>query len=143
MSINVLTMVGRIANEPELRYTNDGKPVTKFAVCVTDGWGDNSKSYFFDCVCFSHTAEYLGQYAKKGQMVTIQGKLTQNKWEDDKGKHSRVVIVVNECVLPPKGTNSSKGDVSPATGQNTNSQTHIDDNLYGEEVVFDDKDLPF
>lgn len=81
----------------------------------------------------------------KGTPVTILGKLTQNKWEDDKGKHSRVVVVVNECVLPPKGTNTSGNDSSPATGKNTSSQTHSDDmaGMFGEEIVFDESGLPF
>lgn len=144
-NINVLTMTGRFVNQPELRYTTQGVAVSNFTICTTEGFGEKEQTHFFDCVCWRHTAEFLSKYAQKGQGVTIMGRLQQNRWEDDKGKHSKVVISVSEAVLSPKGTNTNESGQSQATSQNTSSQGHAEQNgnMLGEEIIFDENQLPF
>ncbi len=129
MAINTITLSGRLVAAPELRYTASGAAVVNGRIAVDDGYGDHKKTYFFDYTAWTGTAEYLAKYADKGTLVTLQGKLTQQTWQNANGENrSRVVILVQEVVLPPKGTGG------------TASQN---DNIYGEEIVFDDQDLPF
>jgi single-strand DNA-binding protein len=146
MSINSVVLSGRMVADPELRYTSSGKAVANFTIAVDDGWGDNKKTYFPKLVAWTHTAEYVAQYGKKGMQVTVQGKYTENTWEsDDKKKHKEAVILVSDVVLQSKGINTNESSQTQATSQNTSSQGHSNqnDNMYGEEILFDDNDLPF
>ena len=94
---------------------------------MDDGYGDNRKTFFFDYTAWSHTAEYMAKYAGKGTPVTLQGRLTQDTWQTQTGENrSRVVIVVQEVVLPPRS-----------------NAAVLHNDIYGEEITFDDSDLPF
>lgn len=129
-TINTIVLSGRLAADPELRYTNSGTAVANGSIAVTDGYGDNEKSYFFNYEAWKHNAEYMANYAKKGTPVTIAGKLTQQTWQAQDGSNrSKVVITVQEVILPPK--------------QNNSNAAFSDGPALGEEVVFDDNDLPF
>lgn len=132
-TINTIVVSGRLTADPELRYTQSGTAVANGNIAVTDGYGDKEKTFFFKYEAWQHTAEYLGNYAKKGMLVTLHGKLTQQEWEDDKGnKKQKVSIRVSEAILPPKGASSGKEAEEPAFGLGL-----------GEEIVFSDEDLPF
>ena len=122
MSINTIALSGRLVAAPELRYTTNGTAVANGRIAVDDGYGDSKKTYFFDYSAWAHTAEYMAKYAAKGTLVTISGKLTQQNWQNQNGENrSKAVITVQDVVLPPKSN----------------------DDIYGEEVVFEDEDLPF
>ena len=127
MAINTITISGRLTAAPELRYTSNGNAVANGRIAVDDGYGDNRKTFFFDYTAWSHTAEYMAKYAGKGTPVTLQGRLTQDTWQTQTGENrSRVVIVVQEVVLPPRS-----------------NATVPHNDIYGEEITFDDSDLPF
>ena len=124
--INTIVVSGRLTADPELRYTTNGTAVASGNIAVTDGYGDSEKSYFFNYEAWRHNAEYIAKYAKKGTPVTIAGKLTQQTWQATDGSNrSKVVISINDIQLPPK------------------SDGKQNDMYDGEQVVFDDNDLPF
>lgn len=147
-TINTTVVSGRLTDAPELRYTPNGVAVAHGSIAVTDGYGDNEKTFFFNYEAWKHTAEYMGNYAKKGMPVTLAGKLTQQTWQANDGTNrSKVVIRVSEAILPPKGANNGSNDNATA-GSSSNhtgsSSTYSDPQLgLGEEIVFDDSDLPF
>ncbi|MBQ2859533.1 MAG: single-stranded DNA-binding protein [Peptococcaceae bacterium] len=134
MAINTIALSGRLVAAPELRYTQNGTAVATGRIAVDDGYGEHKKTFFFDYTAWTHTAEYMTKYADKGTPVTIGGKLTQQTWQTQNGDNrSRVVIVVQEVVLPPRN-NTAAGDGSPVPDY---------EDMYGEEITFDDSDLPF
>ena len=134
MSINTITLSGRLATAPELRYTTNGTAVASGRIAVDDGYGEQKKTYFFDYNAWTHTAEYMAKYAAKGMLVAISGKLTQQTWQNQNGENrSKAVITVQEVVLPPKSNTVGAGDLD----------SPYQDNPYGEEITFEDSDLPF
>lgn len=147
-TINTIVVSGRLTADPELRITQQGTSVANGSIAVTDGYGDNEKTFFFNYEAWKHTADYIANYGKKGMLVTLHGKLTQQTWEDDKGnKRQKVSIRVSEAILPPKGANNGSND--NANGGNSSnhtgsSSTYSDQQLgLGEEILFDDEMLPF
>lgn len=127
MSINTIAISGRLTAAPELRHTGKGTAVACGNLAVDDGYGDNKKTYFFEYAAWGKCGEYLHQYAAKGTAVTMQGKLTQQNWIGKDGKpRSKNVLQINEVLLPPRSASA------PAEAP-----------LYGEEITFDDRDLPF
>lgn len=147
-TINFIVVSGRMVKDCDLRYTQQGTAVANGSIAVTDGYGDNEKTYFFDIEAWKHTAEYLANYAKKGMPVTIAGKLTQQTWQANDGTNrSKVVLRVSEAILPPKGASNGSNDNATAgsSSNHTGSSSTVSDPQLGlgEEIVFDDEDLPF
>ena len=91
-SVNSVVLLGSFTKDPEQRKTNNDKTVTSFSLAV-DGYNENTS--FFDIQCWGKTAEFVGQYLKKGNQVVVSGRLEQQVWEKDGQKHSRVIVVAD------------------------------------------------
>jgi single-strand DNA-binding protein len=97
----VITLVGNVAREPELRFTPSGTPCCKFSVAVnerrlnqdTQKWEDGGVS-FHDVVVWRQLAENVAECVVKGTRVMVAGTLRQEFWDDkDTGtKRSRWVV---------------------------------------------------
>ena len=77
---NKTTFVGHLGNEPEMRYTPSGKPVTNFNVASNDQYtnanGETVKTTtWFRCEAWGRLGEICNQYLRKGSKVLVEGKL--------------------------------------------------------------------
>lgn len=101
--LNSVFIVGRLTRDAELIYTNSGFAICKFSIAsntsrkVGDNWED--KANFFEMALLGKRGESLNQYLTKGQQVGIQGKLDQERWEQDGAKRSKVKITVDKIQL--------------------------------------------
>jgi len=97
MNLNVVALVGCLGRDPELKYFDSGSVVGNFSIAVNRPKKDGeSVADWFDCKAWGKTAEFLGNYIKKGYRVSIVGRLEQEKWEGKDGeKRSRTVVVVD------------------------------------------------
>ena len=75
MYVNI-TAVGNLGRDPEMRYTQNGKAVTKLSMAATVGYGDNQKTIWFRVTCWGKTAEAANNYLSKGSKVLVSGELT-------------------------------------------------------------------
>ena len=87
--MNNVNLIGRIANEINLRYTPDGAAVCDFVMAV-DNYGD--KTSFVDVTCWRKLAENVAEYMEKGRQIGVSGELVQDKWEKDGQKRSKIKI---------------------------------------------------
>jgi single-strand DNA-binding protein len=104
--INHWTGIGRLTRDAELKYTNAGAAVSKFAIACnrrarTDGAGNKvEETDFFDVTLWGKQAEGLQQYLIKAKQIAIEGRLQQDRWTDDQGQsHSRVGIIAENIQL--------------------------------------------
>ncbi len=110
--INIVTLVGRLTRESELKYTNSGLAVCKFSLAVNrrkrsgDQWTDEVS--YFDVVLWGKQGEAIQQYLGKGKQIAVSGELRQNRWEQDGQKRSKVEIVASNVQLLG-GSNSGGG----------------------------------
>ena len=101
--VNYVIIIGRLTRDAELKYTNSGLAVSSFSLAVNrrkrsgDNWEDEVS--FFDLALFGKRAESLNQYLTKGQQVAVEGSLTQDRWEQDGNKRSKVKIIANNIQL--------------------------------------------
>lgn len=97
--INNVVLVGRLAQNPEMRYTTSGMPVTNFRLAVSRNRKSESgeeQTDWLDIVCFQKTAEIVAQYLDKGALVAVEGRIQSRSWEGQDGKRQyRVEIVAN------------------------------------------------
>ena len=78
-------IVGRMGKEPEMQYFESGKVKTRFSL-ATSGYDSNKKekiTNWFNIECWGKTAEFVGEYGKKGTMLVAQGTLKKETYEKD------------------------------------------------------------
>ena len=132
-SLNKVFLLGRLGDDPTVRYTADQKPIASFSL-ATSSYSSKSgekKEYteWHKCSAFNQAAEVAERYLKKGSQVLIEGSLRTNKWEDKEGnKRSTVEIVVGRLTMlggkpesgsePPKdfGNTSASAEPQKASG---------------------------
>lgn len=87
--MNCVQVIGRITAEPEVKVTQSGKSILSFSVAVQRDYKNRSGEYdtdFFRCVAYQSSADYLGKYASKGDLLAVSGALRQNTYENREGK---------------------------------------------------------
>ena len=107
--MNKVTLLGRLTQDPEIRYTNSGKAVASFTMAV-DRPGKEKVTDFIPVVLWNKTAETVGNYVSKGQRLLIEGRLQVRSYENSNGEKRRVTEVVGsymEFIEKTKKTNSS------------------------------------
>lgn len=120
--LNKVMLIGRLGQDPEMRYTPSGKPLTKFQVAVNRSWtsADNEKkteTEWFTIVSWGKLAEICNQYLTKGKQVYLEGRLHTRHWKDDEGaNHSAVEVVAQEMIM--LGSSADEGEADQE-GQST------------------------
>lgn len=148
--LNVVTMVGRLTRDPELRRTNSGTSVGSFTLACDDGRkGPNGErqTVFIDCSLFGKQAETLVKFFRKGNLIGITGRLTQRKFTNrDNVQVTRTEINVDriEFVEPAKERDDS-GFASDYMGDNgpTSQVNPVAESKNVDAIDVTDDDLPF
>ena len=89
--INKVILVGRLGNDPDVRYTASGSAVTTISIATSESWKDRNtgqqqeRTEWHRVVFFGRLAEIAGQYLKKGSQVYVEGSLRTNKYTDKQG----------------------------------------------------------
>lgn len=90
--MNKIYITGRITKDIELKG-NDNKFITNtIAVYMGKDKNENEITNFFDFKAFNYCANKLSSQAQKGSKIAIEGVLKTDTWEDENGKHNKVVI---------------------------------------------------
>ncbi len=121
-SVNKVILIGFLGDAPDVRFPQQGKPVTRFSVAVNETWKDaqgtkRERVEWFRIVCFGRLAEVCGQFLEKGRHVYIEGKLQTRKWEAHGGeKRTTVEVVASQMRMldrAPQNGNGAKSADSP------------------------------
>lgn len=100
---NVVTLVGNVTRDPELRFTPGGMAVAQFGIAVnrrrqdrnTQEWTEETS--FFDVVAYGTLAENVSESVPRGSRVIVDGRLEQRSWETNEGdKRSKIEVVADE-----------------------------------------------
>jgi len=108
MNINHITIVGRIVRDPILKVLSSGTSVANVDIATSRVWYDKDKqkqeeTEFHKTVAYGKTADIMGQYCTKGQLVAIEGRLKTRNWEGKDGiKRYQTDIIVEKLQLGPK-----------------------------------------
>lgn len=101
-SVNKVIIVGNLGKDPEIRRTQDGKPIANLTVATSESWKDKSsgerkeKTEWHRVVIFNEgLCKVAEQYLKKGAKVYLEGSLATRKWTDQAGveKYSTEVVL--------------------------------------------------
>lgn len=95
---NLTVLIGRLTDEPALRYTTNGTPCAEFSVAVNrKSGGDRQETLFLGCVAWGKTAENISRYLQKGASCLVRGFLRQESWQGRDGvKRSTIKLICEE-----------------------------------------------
>lgn len=142
-SMNKVILIGRLGNDPELKYTPNGTAQAQISLATSEKWKDSDgnqkeKTEWHRIVAWRRQAEFVGEWLKKGQLVSIEGKLQTRSWEQDGQKKYMTEIVADTITMlgsRAEGSGGSKTGGPPKDEEAPPAPTDsIDD---------DDDDLPF
>lgn len=138
--MNKVILMGRLAREPEVRYSQGTEPlaIARYTLAVNRRFKRQGEpeADFINCVAFGKTGEFAEKYFKKGQMVSVVGRLQVRSWDDNEGKKrwSTDVIVEEQYFAESKAASNK-----PA------KQMGLADSpgFYPIDESIEDDDLPF
>jgi len=91
VSVNRITIIGNLGNEPEMRFTPSGRPVTSFRVATnwrytTPDGERREETEWFSVVAWGRLAEQCNQFLTKGRLVYVEGRLRLRMWDGQDGQ---------------------------------------------------------
>jgi len=128
-SVNKVILIGNLGADPEIRRTQDGRPVANLRLATSDSWRDKAtgerreKTEWHRVVIFNENlCRIAEQYLKKGSKVYIEGALQTRKWQDQSGqdRYSTEVVLQGfrgELTLLDRAGSSSSDAGSDANGE--------------------------
>ncbi len=135
--MNKVILLGRLTKDPDTRYTQtNNKQVTSFSLAVNRRFAKEGEQQadFINIVAWSKTAEFVSKYFKKGQQVSVVGRLQTRTWDDDQGqKHYATEVIAEEVYF---ADSKKEGQVDASI---LDSKTPVNNDF---EITSDD-DLPF
>lgn len=136
MSMNRICLMGRIGRDLKLKKTNSGVSVVSFPLAV-DRNGKEGGTDWIDCVAWRGTAEVLCNYAGRGRLIGVEGRLQMRDWTDKNGNKRRSYEVQADSVY--------FADNRRSEGNDTAAPQYAAESAAGgfAEVSEDDGELPF
>ena len=157
--MNKVILMGRLAREPEVRYSQGAAPVAvaRYTLAVSrrfkrDGEPDAD---FISCVAFGKGGEFVERFFKKGQRVSVVGRLQVRSWDDKDGtkRWSTEVVTEEHYFAESKSSFEGRMGSQPFTAPQDmpsgmpqaqpKSSAPAGDGFYPIEEGLDDDDLPF
>jgi len=106
MNLNRVVLIGRLTKDPELRQVSNGNETVSFTLAVTRQFapqGAEKQTDFIACVAWGNQAKFLGNYMKKGSLISVEGRIQTRNYEVE-GRVVYVTEVVTDNIqsLEPK-----------------------------------------
>ncbi|OWL84681.1 single-stranded DNA-binding protein [Halopseudomonas aestusnigri] len=99
--VNKVILIGNVGGDPEVRYLPNGNAVANVTLATTDSWKDKQtgqmqeRTEWHRVVFFGRIAEVVGEYARKGSKLYVEGRLQTREWEKDGVKRYTTEVVVD------------------------------------------------
>ena len=159
MSVNKVMILGRLGQDPELKYTPSGTAVCNFSLATNDYWTDKSgqkqeRTEWHRVVVWGKVGENCGRYLSKGRQAFVEGSLQTRQWEGKDGQKRYTTEVVarnvqfiggtNEARRPqesetaPRGANGGHPETTSAQGAaaSENYQVNTESNFTADDIPF-------
>lgn len=113
--LNSCNFIGRLGNDPEIKYLPSGGAVASISIGCSEKWRDKEtgqqkeKTEWIRCSAFGKLAEIMGEYLRKGALVYVSGKMQTRKYQDQSGqdRYSTEIVISEMKMLGGKSDNQS------------------------------------
>ena len=153
--MNVVSLIGRLVKDLDLRYTQSGTAVGTFALAVNRQFTNQAgerEADFINCVIWRKSAENFANFTRRGSLVGITGRIQTRNFEGNDGKRVYITEVVadNFTLLEPKQTTEQRPRESTRERQQDQKRNNFNDfnntpdpfGSHGESINIQDDDLP-
>ena len=132
--VNKAIIVGRLGNNPELRFTSNGTPVASLSIATSETWTNKDgkkeeKTEWHRIIVWGKLGENCNNYLSKGREVYVEGKIKTRKWQDKQGVDRYTTeIIASQVVFLGNGQSSNGNNHGPNENLNQgNEQQNSDD----------------
>lgn len=115
-TVNEVVIEGKLARDPEIRFTGNGLAIANFAIATDDGTQERPKTNFHTVKAFGALAEGIAEQMSKGETVLVCGRLDNEKWEDKKSgeERTKTVVICNSAYKKVWGKRAPAQEQPPA-----------------------------
>ena len=142
--LNRAILMGRLTKDPELKQTPNNVSVATFSLAVDRNYQadkDNKQTDFINIVAWRHTAEFVGKYFTKGQLVAVEGSIQTRSYQDKDGNNRTAFeVVADQVYFAEKNQNGENKSQSESSAKDS---FQVGDLGNFEEFDADDGELPF
>lgn len=138
--MNQISLTGRLARNPELRYATSNKPIASFTIAVNRIGQENAD--FINCVVWNTQAENLCKYQEKGSLIGIIGSLRVDQYQDSNGDNRyRTYVLASNIEYLSKKKDSAENSAEECSKSAVNSTEESVSSIYADEI--EDSDIPW
>lgn len=144
-SLNKAMIIGRLGQDPDVRYTQSNTAVANLSVATSERYKDKSGEWventeWHRVVAWGRLAEICQEYLKKGSQVYIEGPIQTRSWEgkDGQTKYTTEIKALTMTMLDSKGSGGGSVPEKSGNAQPVSSNVDLNENL--DDI---DDDLPF
>ena len=144
MSVNKVILLGRLGQDPELKYTPSGIAVCNFSIAPSESWSDKSgqkqeKTEWHRIVVWNKLAELCNQYLAKGRQAYIEGSIATRSYEDKSGQTKYVTEIKANSVQFLGSAANANSKQNTHAGEPSTESSYTPDDASG----FTADDIPF
>ena len=146
-SLNKAMIIGRLGQDPDVRYTQSNTAVANLSVATSERYKDKQGEWkenteWHRVVAWGRLAEICQEYLQKGSQVYIEGPIQTRKWEDKEGqtRYTTEIKALTMTMLDSKGEGGGGGNVPPKPDNSQPVSSNVDLNEDFDDI---DDDLPF
>lgn len=147
-SVNKVILVGNLGADPDVKRTQDGRPIVNLSIATSESWRDKNtgerkdKSEWHRVVIFSEgLCKVAENYLKKGSKVYLEGALQTRKWQDQSGQDRYSTEIVLQGFNSTLTMIDGKDNRDNSGGNNGGGQQGQAGNFSNDPM--DDQDIPF
>lgn len=150
--VNKVILIGRLGNDPEVRYTSNGGAVANFNMATNESWTDKQgqkqeRTEWHKIVVWGKLGELCGQYLSKGRQAYVEGRLQTREWQDKEGNKRYTTEIVAQGVQflggPGERPNATSSDYAGAPAQEFEPSAAAGGGSDFESKGMSDDEVPF
>lgn len=147
MSINKITLLGRLGQKPELKYTPNGVAVCSFTLATSEKWADKNgqkqeRTEWHKIIVWGKLGELCNQYLAQGRQIYLEGSNQTRSWEDKNGQKKSVTEVIAKSVQFLDSSNLKEKN-QESNGLNYDLHSNLDAQTIETSSNFMSEDIPF
>ena len=127
--MNVLSAIGNLPRDAELRFLPDSTPVLSFSLALNSGFGEKAQTDWLDCSLFGKRGESLAPILLKGTKVGVTGELSTGKYPDKKSGVEKTTLRLRVQSVTLTGNKSDTVAVTPSKNPTPESIQDLEDDV--------------
>lgn len=149
--LNLCQFIGRLGNDPEIRYLPNGDAVANISVAVGSKWKDKTSgevkesTEWVRCSAFRQLAEIIGKYLKKGSKVYVSGRMKTRKYQaqDGSDRYATEIALDNMQMLDGKQDSEQRPAQQPSQRMDPQNRASMGAQAPAQSTWEDDGEIPF